>query len=390
MTAVLEKYPVVQQAPSSHETFQSLKEAWSEYLPGQTEADLDLHYTQLEPLAGTGRHTVLALDETQQPGNNFKSNGMRWKIQRLMQQQSHLERLYIGSAGNAGAALASAGSAFGLDVIVDAPESLVSSKKALLNQYGSTVNAVHDSVEAATSAAAGRAAEDSLGAFVHPYDDIDAIAGQGMIGLRALEGLLTMQTSGQLDLQKDPVTFLVQRGGGSLLTGIACAVHEKKLQGLFGDNVRVTEVRPEESVHMYDGLNVVEAGTIARSVIEDREFVHDSISVNDEETGRAAQLLRRRYGPGILFEPSAMIGVSAFQKLRASTEKPTTFVTVLSGSNTSREVFTQFLDVPYQKSQERLRHLGSRTLEELQAQPFDPNNSRTKMLQFPWGRPQTA
>lgn len=387
---VLAEAPVEQDVTEytldSQETFAAVQEAAGDYHPRQTEAELGLLYTKPEMLHDTGRHVLLTQDETVQPGGNYKSNGAFWKVAQVLRDWPEVPGFYVGSAGNAGAGVVAAASAVGKHVTVETPDTLVASKRALLETPLSTVHSEHASVEQATAAALARA-EAEGGVFIHPYDDLDMIAGQSMVGMRAVLGLLEQQDAEQLDLTRDPVTFLVQRGGGSLLTGVACAVYALKQAGLAGDNVRVLEVRPEESEDLYDGLKVAKPGHYAQSILDDSAFVQGTVYINDEATGRAANRLYKHYGKR--FEPSGMAGVAAFEQLRANTPEPTVFVTVLSGANTSDEAFQYFAETPARLNaarQEQVRHLGGRTLAELQAQTFDKNNSRMRLLQHAYGR----
>ncbi len=54
--------------------------------------------------------------------------------------------------------------------------------------------------------------QETGGVFIHPFDDLDVIAGQGTIGLEILDGV------------NDLDAIVVPVGGGGLISGIAFAV----------------------------------------------------------------------------------------------------------------------------------------------------------------------
>lgn len=372
MTTVLEK-PVgrtdTHQSPSSHGTYADITDRWADYEYGRTEERLGVVATELATVRTTGRHTVLAMDETRQPGGNFKYNGMAAVIDKAIAECPDIDTFYIGTAGNAGAALVAAVRNRRKRAVIDAPSSLVDSKRDLMTSPASTVHAEHPSVEAATAAAGQRAEADSFGKFVHAYNDLDAIAGQGMVAHRAIRGLLARHREGRLDLSKDRVTFLLQRGGGSLLTAFACAVRQLKEQGVAGDNLRVYEVRPYESIERFDGLFVKAPGSYAESILRDDTYVHDTVYVDDVDAGQAMLEARRRFGR--TYEPSGIAGLAAVQQLWNS-EPPTTFVTVLSGANSSPAAYEHFTQAPGRHQKKLLTDLLGRSLDELLAQPYTP------------------
>lgn len=366
------------QTVSSEDVCQEVTRRWADYEPGATEEYLGIVPTELEQVRVAGRHALLAMDETRQPGNNYKYNGIavaldRKLAERATQDDKPVRRIHIGSAGNAGAAAVEAARRRGLWVVVQTPKSLVQSKRELLESENSEVHAVHDSVEASTDAAKTRASADEHGLFMHAYDDLDTIAGQGLVAKRAIASLLQRQELGRVDLQRERVAFLIQRGGGSLITGFACALQEAKKDGVFGDNVELYEVRPSESSDRYDGLRVKAPGKYAQAILDDPCYVNGTVCINDFDTGRAAGDAGRHFHKR--FEPSGLAGVAAFEHLRDSSE-PATFVTVLSGSNTTSEGYAYFADAPRRSQAATVRSFVSRTRRELLDVPYGAPSSQ--------------
>jgi threonine dehydratase len=383
MTKVLENSTLLTDlrvANSSWDTYSELTSRWNEsYRPRVTEARLGVVATRLATFRQTGRHEVLTIDETDQPGGNFKFNGMAAVVDATLKNNPDVERFYIFSAGNAGAALvasisernkrATLAGEHNKSVIVDTPRTLVLSKRNQLTGPNSTIYAVHDSIETAKVVSEMRAKNDDAGVFIHAYDNIDAIAGQGMVAHRAIQGLLARHQEGSLDITKDRITFLLQRGGGSLLTAFACAVQELKSRGIGGDNLQVVEVRPKESHERYDGLHVNEPGSYAKTVLDDPGFVQGTVHVSDVDTGRAMLDAHRRFGKQ--YEPSGLAGLAAVNSIWNSLP-PTTFVTVLSGANSSPEAYKHFTGAPGCNQRAVLAGLESRSLKEVLQQQYDP------------------
>jgi threonine dehydratase len=72
--------------------------------------------------------------------------------------------------------------------------------------------------------------------FIHPFDDIGIITGQGTVGLELLDHAV------------EPDVILVPVGGGGLLAGIACAVKQSR------PGCRVIGVEPEGAASMKASL----------------------------------------------------------------------------------------------------------------------------------------
>src|SRR6185437_4391959 len=115
------------------------------------------------------------------------------------------------SSGNHGAALARAAQLRGVPATVVMPRNSSAAKLALVRRYGATLQLCEPSLAAREATVADIIAR-SGAAFVHPYDDVRVIAGQGTVALELLEDLP------QFDCVLCPV------GGGGLASGIALAV----------------------------------------------------------------------------------------------------------------------------------------------------------------------
>jgi threonine dehydratase len=132
------------------------------------------------------------------------------------------------SGGNFGLAVGHAARALGHIAEIFVPSSSPAAKIERVRSTGAHVHVVDGYYDDASAAA--RDQRDATGAvWMHPFDQIEVVAGQGTIGLE----LSKQATSAD--------TVLVSVGGGGLIAGIA---------SWFAGDVRVVGVEPETSKSM--------------------------------------------------------------------------------------------------------------------------------------------
>lgn len=283
-----------------------------------------------------GSHRLLVLDETVQPGGAFKYNGAAYWMLRTAE-ETDVETVYTFSAGNAGLSVATAASSMDRKAVVFGPKDMSEAKEEANKAVGADVDKSSDSVMDAKPSATAAAEADAHGELFHPFNDPYGVGGQGLVAERLVQGLHERHAEGDLDLYNDPVDILVQRGGGSLIGGIAAAVRAEKAARRMGDNVRVVQVRPEEDEagnpnRFFDGLAVRDPGDLTAPVINDERYVDDTVHVTERAAGKAA--IRLFEARGVRYEPSGLAGVAAYETMSPVDERPnTTYVTVLSGAN---------------------------------------------------------
>lgn len=148
--------------------------------------------------------------ETVQPTGSFKVRGAASKILNLDDAQRR-HGIVTASTGNHGRAVAYVARRLGIEATVCISPWVPAGKVQALRDLGAKVELVGDSQIDALNRA--HAIADSQGAvFVHPFDDLEVIAGQGTIGLEIADDL------------PDVATVLVPLSGGGLLAGIATAL----------------------------------------------------------------------------------------------------------------------------------------------------------------------
>ena len=156
----------------------------------------------------TGAEVVLKLDNLQVTGA-FKERGAANRLSLLSPEER--ERGVIAmSAGNHAQAVARHASLLGIAATIVMPKFTPSTKVTRTASWGANVVLVGETLAEAAAHAREMAAVESL-VFIHPYDDLGIIAGQGTMALEML------RDTPDLDALVIPV------GGGGLLAGCLVA-----------------------------------------------------------------------------------------------------------------------------------------------------------------------
>ena len=241
------------------------------------------------------------------------------------------------SSGNHGQALAYAGRAMGVPVVVVMPDVAAPVKVAATREYGAEVVFVPPAEREST---AQRLAAERRLTMVPPYDHRDIIAGQGTVGLEIVADLSTVDC------------VLVPVGGGGLASGVASAV--KALR----PGAAVIGVEPELAADAAESLST---GTLIRwpterlyrtvadglrTTLSELTFAHlrarlDRIlTVTEEEilaTVRALVTSAR-----IVAEPSGAVATAAWLYHREELP-PGATVAVVSGGNIDPALLARLL-----------------------------------------------
>jgi threonine dehydratase len=150
-------------------------------------------------------------------------------------------------------------------------------------------------------------------AFVHPYDDLDVIAGQAGLGLELLDDV------------PDIARVVVPVGGGGLASGVAAAIRQRRPE------VEVVGVRaaagPGETIA--DGIAIKHPGELTGPLIE--RMLTGVLTVPEDEIAEAMVLLVER--SKLVVEGAGAVALAA---LLAGVVQPAasgSTVAVLSGGN---------------------------------------------------------
>lgn len=280
--------------------------------------------------------TVFFKPENLQKTGAFKFRGAVNAILSLSAEEGK-RGVITGSSGNHGQAVACAARAAGYPATVVVPEDASPAKVEAIRGYGAEV--IRCGLVSSERIARARELMSERGmTFVHPFDDLRVMAGQGTIGLEILEDLA------------DVDAVLVPVGGGGLISGIATAIRALK------PSVKIFGVEPEGSNSMYrslrngkrtplegiktlaDGLRTNIPGEVTFEVV--RERVDDIVLVTEDSIRLAMRLLLER--GKMLVEPSGAVTAAALleRKLPLSGKN---VVAVLSGGNVTMGLLVEIL-----------------------------------------------
>ncbi|HIF91739.1 MAG: threonine ammonia-lyase, biosynthetic [Myxococcales bacterium] len=178
---------------------------------------------------------VLIKREDLQPVFSFKIRGAYNKLVQL----SDAERksgVVAASAGNHAQGVALAATKLGVQSRIVMPRTTPGIKVDAVRRFGGEAILEGDSYDEAV-ALAKRIQEDEGRIFVHAYDDLDVIAGQGTVGVEIFRQ------------HPDPIDVLfVPVGGGGLIAGIAAVARH------VSPRTRVIGVEPEDAACLAGAL----------------------------------------------------------------------------------------------------------------------------------------
>lgn len=238
--------------------------------------------TPVLPLNYPGADIGLKCENLQLTGS-FKLRGAYNKLNRLSDEEKR-RGVIACSAGNHAQGVALSATKQGIASTICIPSAAPLSKVEATKGYGGKVVLV-DGVYDDAYQEALRLREEYGYTMIHPFDDLDVMAGQGTIGLEILEQV------------PDVDNVIVSIGGGGLISGVAMAIKEKKpsckVYGVQAKNI----ASMKESVEMGRRVELPRASTIADGIAVRmpgentfevvRHYVDDIVTVDEEEIAYA-------------------------------------------------------------------------------------------------------
>ncbi|SMN16405.1 Threonine dehydratase biosynthetic [uncultured Candidatus Thioglobus sp.] len=170
--------------------------------------------------------------------HSFKLRGAYQKISSLSPEQA-AKGVIASSAGNHAQGVAMSATKLGIKSVIVMPLSTPKIKVNAVKQLGGKVILYGDMYDDAYQHAKQLEQEQDL-VFIHPYDDIEVMAGQATIAKELLEQLPNM----------DKVFIPV--GGGGLIAGMATYLKH------YAPNIKVIGVEPNDSPTLYQALKTGE------------------------------------------------------------------------------------------------------------------------------------
>ena len=177
--------------------------------------------------------------EDLQPTFSFKLRGAHNCIRQLPE-EDRARGVVAASAGNHAQGVALSARKLGVKATIFMPRTTPEIKVRAVQALGAGIELAGDDYDQACERALAFAHE-SGGFFIHPFDDIDVIVGQGTMGVE-----ITQQ------LGAAPGVIFLPVGGGGLAAGVAAIV-----KAVYPD-VRIIGVEPADAASMHAALEAGE------------------------------------------------------------------------------------------------------------------------------------
>ena len=264
--------------------------------------------------------------ENLQITGSFKIRGSYYKMSKLSAEEK-ARGVVACSAGNHAQGVALAAQKSGIKAVICLPDGAPISKIEATKSFGAEVCLVDGVYDDAYKKALSLRDEKGY-TFIHPFDDVDVIAGQGTIALEIEDQL------------PDLDAVIVPIGGGGLISGIAFAMKAinpgVKVYGVQAagapsmlNSVRDHEIEELSAVStIADGIAVKKPGSLTYDICS--KYVDGIVTVNDDEISAAILALMEQHklvteGAGAVAVAAAMFGKIDLQGKKV--------VCLLSGGN---------------------------------------------------------
>jgi threonine dehydratase len=284
---------------------------------------------------------VLLKREDLQPVFSFKLRGAYNKMAQLSEEERQ-RGVIAASAGNHAQGLAMSAKILGVNATIVMPKTTPDIKINNVLALGAKV-ILHGAAFDEAAAHSRKLVEEQGLTYVHPYDDVDVIAGQGTIAMELLR-----QESGHIDAVFVPV------GGGGLIAGIAVYIKylrpETKVIGVESEDSACLKAALEAGERVIlpqvgifaDGVAVAQIGEHTFDLC--RQYVDEVITVNTDEICAAIKDIFE--DTRSITEPAGALAVAGMKKYVARDQvKDTTLIAIDSGANVNFD---------------RLRHIAER------------------------------
>jgi len=304
------------------------------------------HAPHLSELSGC---EVYLKKENLQNTGAFKLRGAYNKIATLSEQERS-SGVVAASAGNHAQGVAFSANKFGIKAVIIMPESTPLTKVNGVKHFGAEVILCGANYDEAYAYALEYGAKNQL-TFVHPFEDVEVMAGQGTVALEILE-----QSKG-LD------AILIPVGGGGLIAGMASAIKAKsphiEVIGVsalgapaFKNSFDLKSAVDTTSVRtIADGIAVRDTSTI--TLFHTLELVDKIISVDDEEIASAILFLLEKQK--LVVEGAGSVGVAALLHDKLPHLKGKKVAVVLSGGNMDVTLLSVIIEKGLLKSGRKMK-----------------------------------
>ncbi|MGI6751613.1 MAG: threonine ammonia-lyase [Anaerovoracaceae bacterium] len=281
-------------------------------------------------------NSIYLKTENLQVTGSFKLRGAYYKINQL-DEEERKNGIIACSAGNHAQGVALAASKTNTPCTICMPDGAPISKVEATRHYGAEIRLVEGTYDDAYEFAM-KLQEENGGAFIHPFDDVEVIAGQGTIGLEILDQL------------SDVDAVIVPVGGGGLISGVAFAIKSLRpkckiygVQASAADSM-CQSIKEKKKVCLSmvdtfaDGIAVKNPGDLTYELI--KKYVDEMITVTDDEI--AAAILSLMEKEKLVAEGAGAVAVAAamFNKINLEGKK---VVCLVSGGNIDVNILSRVI-----------------------------------------------
>ncbi len=279
-------------------------------------------------LSMRSKNTIYLKREDEQITHSFKLRGAYQKISGLTLEQAR-KGILASSAGNHAQGVVLSASRLGIDSLIVMPLSTPKIKVNAVKQLGGTVVLHGDMYDDAFTYAQQLEKQQDL-IFIHPYDDIEVIAGQATIAKELLA------QNPNIDKVFIPV------GGGGLIAGMATYIKH------YAPNIQVIGVEPKDSPTLYlalknakriklpevgrfaDGVAVKQIGKVAYPIA--KTVVDEVVLVSNDEICAAIKDIYEDVRS--IAEPAGALATAGLKKyIEKNPTENENLVAIVSGAN---------------------------------------------------------
>ena len=275
------------------------------------------------------KNEILLKREDLQPIFSFKIRGAYNKLAKL-KKSGFSGSVIAASAGNHAQGVAYGAKSLKLKALIVMPITTPAIKVDAVKNYGGKVLLYGDTFDEAFDYATSLAKKDGF-TFIHPYDDLDVIVGQGTVGKEIFE-----EIGSSIDAVFVPV------GGGGLLAGLGTYLKS------VSPNTKIIGVEPEDAACLKlalennkrlalkevglfaDGVAVKQIGKKTFSLIKD--WIDDVVTVSVDEMCASVQDTFQE--TRIMSEPAGALALAGLKKyVQSRGIKNKKLVAINSGAN---------------------------------------------------------
>ena len=269
--------------------------------------------------------------EDLQKVRSFKIRGAFNKIKSIDFSNSKDKRIICASAGNHAQGFAFSCNKLKIFGTVYMPETTPKQKVERVKMFGGDFIKIilsGDNFDDAQKEAQKHLTDDAT--FIHPFDDIKVIEGQGTVALEILD---------QIDKHLD--YLIVPIGGGGLISGIITVFKElspkTKIIGVeaqgapaMSESIQQNKIiRLDKIDNFVDGVSIRKIGKIPFKLCKD--YLDDLLLVPE---GKICQTILELYNKdGIVVEPAGAIGISALEMYHKKFAKKNVGILICGGNN---------------------------------------------------------